>query len=94
MGELPAWLVETEIGIKSSTRQWMDKLFMSNGFRVDMISYEDVARNLGKQLGSGQYKNIMFVAEQLRFSDDQMETWRREFQRVEDQGDEEGFDEL
>lgn len=45
---------------------------MSNGFRVDMISYEDVARNLGKQLGSGQYKNIMFVAEQLRFSDDQV----------------------
>jgi hypothetical protein len=24
----------------------------------------------------------------------QMETWRREFQRVEDQGDEEGFEEL
>ncbi|XP_059438931.1 O-methyltransferase 1, chloroplastic [Corylus avellana] len=94
LGELPAWLVETEIGMKSSTRQWMDKLFMSNGFRVDMISYEDVARNLGKQLASEQYKNILFVAEQLRFSDDQMETWRREFQRVEDQGDEEGFEEL
>lgn len=50
----------------------MDKLFMSNGFRVDMISYEDVARNLSKQLASGQYKNILFVAEQLRFSDDQV----------------------
>lgn len=58
--------------LQSSTRQWMDKLFMSNGFRVDMISYEDVARNLGKQLASEQYKNILFVAEQLRFSDDQV----------------------
>lgn len=94
MGELPAWLAETEIGIKSSTRQWMEKLFMSNGFRVDMINYEDVAKNLGKQLDSGHYKNILFVAEQMRFSDDQMETWRREFQRVEEQGDEEGFEEL
>lgn len=94
LGELPAWLAETEIGIKSSTRQWMDKLFMSNGFRVDMISYEDVAMNLGKQLAAGHYKNILFAAEQLRFSDDQMETWRSEFQRVEEQGDEEGFEEL
>lgn len=94
LGELPAWLAETEIGIKSSTRKWMEKLFMSNGFRVDLVSHVDVAKNLGKQLASGQYKNILFVAEQLRFSDDQMETWRREFQRVEDQGDEEGFEEL
>ncbi|KAF5455270.1 hypothetical protein F2P56_024866 [Juglans regia] len=94
LGELPAWSAETEIGIKSSTRQWMEKLFMSNGFRVDMIGYEDIARNLGKQLAPGDYKNILFVAEQLQFSDDQMETWRREFQRVEEQGDEEGFEEL
>jgi hypothetical protein len=50
----------------------MDKLFMSNGFRVDMISYEDVAMNLGKQLAAGHYKNILFAAEQLRFSDDQV----------------------
>lgn len=45
---------------------------MSNGFRVDMISFEDVSRNLGKQLPSEHYKNILFVAEQLRFSDDQV----------------------
>ncbi|KAG6647897.1 hypothetical protein CIPAW_07G109800 [Carya illinoinensis] len=94
LGELPAWLAETEIGIKSSTGQWMEKLFMSNGFRVDIIGYDDIARNLGKQLAQGDYKNILFVAEQLQFSDDQMETWRREFQRVEEQGDEEGFEEL
>lgn len=50
----------------------MEKLFMSNGFRVDMIGYEDLARNLGKQLAPGDYKNILFVSEQLQFSDDQV----------------------
>ncbi|KAF3436459.1 hypothetical protein FNV43_RR23551 [Rhamnella rubrinervis] len=93
VGELPAWLAETD-RTKSSTRQWMDKLFMSNGFRVNMISHEEVARSLGKVLAPVNYKNILFVAEQLRFSDDQMETWRTEFQRVEEQGDEEGFEDL
>ncbi|XP_062022694.1 O-methyltransferase 1, chloroplastic [Rosa rugosa] len=94
LGELPAWLAETEIVTKTSTREWMEKLFMNNGFRVDMIHYEEVAKSLGKKLAAGPYKNILFSSEQLRFSDDQMETWRREFQRVEEQGDEEGFEEL
>ncbi|KDP28170.1 hypothetical protein JCGZ_13941 [Jatropha curcas] len=94
LGELPAWLAETEIGCKSSTEKWMDKLFMSNGFRVEMIKYDEVARSLGKELAPGDYKNILFVAEQLRFSDDQMETWRREYHRIEEEGDEEGFEEL
>ncbi|KAK3194120.1 hypothetical protein Dsin_025430 [Dipteronia sinensis] len=94
VGELPAWLTETEIGNKSTTKKWMDKLFMSNGFRVDMVSYNEVSSKLGKELAPGSYKNILFVAEQLRYSDDQMDTWRREFQRVEEAGDEEGFEEL
>ncbi|KAF7818195.1 putative S-adenosyl-L-methionine-dependent methyltransferase [Senna tora] len=93
-GELPGWLAETGIGTKSETWQWMDKLFMSNGFRVELISYEGFAGSIGKKFASRHYNNILFVAEQLRFSDDQMETWRREFQRVEDDGDEEGFEEL
>ncbi|GAV66958.1 LCM domain-containing protein [Cephalotus follicularis] len=93
-GELPAWLAETEIGIKSNTKKWMDKLFMSNGFQVDMISYNEAAKSLGRELAPGDYKNILFVAEQLRFSNEQMETWRREFQRVEEEGDEDGFEEL
>ncbi|KAF5931361.1 hypothetical protein HYC85_032234 [Camellia sinensis] len=93
LGELPAWLIETETEIKSSTRN-MDKLFMSNGFRVDMISNNEIAKNLGRKPLPGDYKSIFFVAEQLRFSDDQMDTWRREFQRVEEEGDEEGFEEL
>ncbi|XP_059659565.1 O-methyltransferase 1, chloroplastic isoform X1 [Cornus florida] len=93
LGEFPAWLTETKVGVKCS-KEWMDRLFMSNGFRVDMIGYDEVARNLGKEPASGDYKNILFVAEHLRFSDNQMETWRREFQRVEEEGDEEGFEEL
>ncbi|KAF2298385.1 hypothetical protein GH714_023415 [Hevea brasiliensis] len=94
LGELPALLAETEIGRKSSTEKWIEKLFMTNCFRVDVISYDEVASSLGKELARGDYKNILFVAEQLRFSDDQMETWRREFQRIEEEGDEEGFEEL
>lgn len=94
LGELPAWLTETEFGNKSTTEKWMDKLFMSNGFGVGMVSYKEVASSLGKELAPGYYKNILFLAEQLRFSDDQMDTWRRELQRVEEEGDEEGFEEL
>ncbi|KAK5811365.1 hypothetical protein PVK06_026694 [Gossypium arboreum] len=84
LGELPAWLAETKIGTKSSTEKWMDNLFMSNGFKVNMVSYHKVAKSLGKALKLGDHKYILFVAEQLRFSDDQMETWKIESQRVEE----------
>lgn len=94
LGEFPAWLTETEIGIKPSRERWMDELFMSYGFRVNMIGYDEVARDLGKKPAVEDYKNILFVAEHLRFSDDQLDTWRREFQRLEEEGDEEGFEEL
>ncbi|XP_028786438.1 uncharacterized protein LOC114742330 [Neltuma alba] len=96
VGELPGWLAETGTGTKAefSTWQWMDRLFMSNGFRVELISDEEIAENAGKEFAPRRSTNMLFVAEQLRFSDDQMETWRREFQRVEDEGDEEGFEEL
>ncbi|XP_029129996.1 uncharacterized protein LOC109812251 isoform X2 [Cajanus cajan] len=79
---------------QSNTRQWVDKLFMSKGFRVEMINYEGVAESFGKDCASGHYNNILFIAEQLLHSDDEMESWRREFQRVENEGDEEGFEEL
>ncbi|KAK4282511.1 hypothetical protein QN277_013876 [Acacia crassicarpa] len=94
VGELPGWLAEKGTETKFSTGQWMDKLFMSNGFRVESISDEGIAENAGKEFAPRVSANMLFVAEQLRFSDDQMETWRREFQRVEDEGDEEGFEEL
>ncbi|PIA61344.1 hypothetical protein AQUCO_00300708v1 [Aquilegia coerulea] len=98
VGELPAWLAETEVVIKGleqpDTRRWIDKLFLSNGFRVDMISYDEVAKDVCRNPPSGDCTHILFVAEQLRLSDVQMESWRREFQRVEEEGDEEGFEEL
>ncbi|KAK7337452.1 hypothetical protein VNO77_18028 [Canavalia gladiata] len=94
MGELPVWLAETDIEIKSNTKQWVDKLFMSMGFRVEMINYEGIAENFGKDFAPGHCNNILFVAEQLRHSDNQMESWRQEFQRLENEGDEEGFEEL
>ncbi|KAJ8559276.1 hypothetical protein K7X08_003334 [Anisodus acutangulus] len=97
LGELPGWLAETEVGDQSATLKWLDDLFMSYGFRVKMIEYDEVARNLGKnsaKRASGVGTSILFVAEHLRFSDDQMETWRTEFQRIEEEGDEEGFEEL
>ncbi|KAG4916636.1 hypothetical protein JHK87_054193 [Glycine soja] len=94
VGELPACVAETDIEIKSNTRQWVDKLFMSKGFRVEIINYKGFAERSGKDFVSGHYNNILFVAEQLLHSDDQMESWRREFQRIENEGDEEGFEEL
>ncbi|KAL8513429.1 hypothetical protein ACS0TY_012770 [Phlomoides rotata] len=93
LGELPSWLVETEIGIKPTTTKWMDKVFMSHGLRVKIIEYDEVAINLGKESSEG-HENILFVAEQLQLSDDQMEIWRREFLRIDEEGDEEGFEEL
>ena len=50
----------------------MDKLFLSKGFRVEMINYEGVAKSFGKDFAAGHYSNILFVAEQLRHSDDQV----------------------
>ncbi|CAI0469679.1 unnamed protein product [Linum tenue] len=94
LGELPAWLAETDIGSQPSAEKWINKLFMGNGFKVDSINYDEVANSLGKEIAPESHSNILFVAEQLRFSDDQMETWRREFQRVEEGADEEGFEEL
>ncbi|KAL6957901.1 hypothetical protein U1Q18_034336 [Sarracenia purpurea var. burkii] len=94
LGELPLWLTETEIGIKSSNQRWVDKLFIGNCFQVELISYSEIAVNVGWEPPAGDYKNVLFVAEQLRFSNDQMETWMREFRRMEEEGDEEGFEEL
>ncbi|XP_057744218.1 O-methyltransferase 1, chloroplastic [Arachis stenosperma] len=94
LGELPTFLSDAETDIKSNTKPWLDKLFMSNGFRVEMINHKGVSESSKEEFASAHYSNKLFVAEQLRLSDDQMEAWRRQFQRVEDEGDEEGFEEL
>ncbi|KZV32348.1 hypothetical protein F511_03631 [Dorcoceras hygrometricum] len=92
-GEMPVWLGDTENGTTSTTR-WMDKLFTGHGLRVKLLDYEQVADDLGRELARDRYINVLFVAEQLRFSDDQMSFWRAEFQRIEEDDDEEGFEEL
>ncbi|RWR95273.1 Leucine carboxyl methyltransferase [Cinnamomum micranthum f. kanehirae] len=94
VGELPTGFAEMEFGTKMEMQEWLDKLFMSNGFRVNMIDYEEVAKNMSLGPPSGDYGKMLFVGQQLQLSDDQMENWRREFQRMEEGGDEEGFEEL
>lgn len=46
--------------------------FMSHGLRVEIIEYDEVARNLGKESTPDHHENVLFVAEQLQFSDDQV----------------------
>eukprot|EP00268_Persea_americana_P055315 TRINITY_DN6420_c1_g1_i7.p1 TRINITY_DN6420_c1_g1~~TRINITY_DN6420_c1_g1_i7.p1 ORF type:complete len:326 (+),score=79.25 TRINITY_DN6420_c1_g1_i7:93-1070(+) len=94
VGELPTGITEMEFGTKMEMQEWLDKLFMSNGFRVNMIDYEEVAKNMSLDPPLGDYGKMLFMAQQLQLSDDEMENWRREFQRIEEGGDEEGFDEL
>ncbi|XP_010456040.1 PREDICTED: uncharacterized protein LOC104737538 [Camelina sativa] len=90
IGEFP-----TNITLQPDLTKWMEKLFMSNGFRVKIVKYEEIAASLGIVLQSPvNHDSVLFIAQQLKFSDDQMETWRQEFQRVEEDGDEQGFDEL
>ncbi|KAF1002669.1 O-methyltransferase 1, chloroplastic [Apium graveolens] len=94
LGEMPVWLAETEIGMKCTRNEWLDKLFMTYGFKVNIIAHDEVARTYSKNLVPGEYNSLLFVAEHLRFSDDQMETWRGVYQRLEEEADEEGFEEL
>ncbi|XP_071718916.1 O-methyltransferase 1, chloroplastic [Rutidosis leptorrhynchoides] len=92
--EFPIWLAETQVEIKPTVEKWVDELFMSFGFQVRIKRYDDVARNLGQQHIVGDSDTLLFVAEHLRFSEDEMEIWRREFQRIDEDGDEDGFEEL
>ncbi|CAH8352505.1 unnamed protein product [Eruca vesicaria subsp. sativa] len=49
----------------------MEKLFMSNGFQVKIVTYEEIAESLGVVLPSQVYHGtVMFIAQQLRLSDD------------------------
>lgn len=45
---------------------------MSHGLKVEIIEHNEVARNLGKGSLSDDCKTILFAAEQLQFSDDQV----------------------
>ncbi|EYU23001.1 hypothetical protein MIMGU_mgv1a020616mg, partial [Erythranthe guttata] len=74
VGELPSSFFETD---KSTKMEWMDKIFTSHGLKVKMIEYDEVARNLGKQESIPHcQENVLFVAEQLQFSDVQVRNIR------------------
>ncbi|KAL0916346.1 hypothetical protein M5K25_013849 [Dendrobium thyrsiflorum] len=93
IGELPGCLLGTELDNKLATQRWMEKLFLNHGFRVSVVNYDEVARNV---LGGPEGKpfNVLFVARQLRLSDAQMEAWRSHVEMIDEEGDEEGFEEL
>lgn len=96
MGELPGLLLESESENMSAKREFLEKLFMSHGFQVDVIECAEIARNLHLDLDPPlrDNNNIVFFARQLRLSDAQMEVWRQYFGRLEEDGDEDGFEEL
>jgi len=59
------------------------------------VQYDDVAKDIGLDLATPwECGRMLFVAEQLRFSDAQMESFRMHFERIEEDANEEGFEEL
>ncbi|CAM8959351.1 hypothetical protein QQ045_003226 [Rhodiola kirilowii] len=88
LGELPGQLAESE---SDDMKSWLENIMLRHGFRI--LSAEVTDTSSEKSI-LPCYKSILFIAQHLRLSDDQMEIWRQEFQRIEDDGDEEGFEEL
>ncbi|CAL5076218.1 unnamed protein product [Urochloa decumbens] len=86
---LSLWLLQ---GLEQEN---LEKLFFTHGFRVSFVQYEDVAKDIGLDVTPWeQHGRMLFRAEQLRFSDAQMESFRMHFERMEEDADEEGFEEL
>lgn len=96
IGELthfPDWTAAADMVPKKDK---LAKIFFTQGFQVSFVPYENVAKDLGLGLfpPSKQCGRVLFIAEQLRFSDAQMESFRMHFERTEEDADEEGFEEL
>uniref|UniRef100_A0ACD5UP98 Uncharacterized protein n=1 Tax=Avena sativa TaxID=4498 RepID=A0ACD5UP98_AVESA len=96
IGELthfPDWTVAADM---VSGKDRLENLFYTQGFQVSFVHYENVAQDLSLGLAPPrkQCGRVLFVAEQLRFSDAQLENFRMHFERTEDDADEEGFEEL
>lgn len=105
VGEIPLTIINTDSGAEDHARKWIEKVFRRNGFLVDFISYEDVARDVGQKLlidggqhllrvEGGELRSVLFVAQQQRLSDDQLEFVRREMELAEEAGDEDGFEDM
>uniref|UniRef100_A0A0E0E9L3 S-adenosyl-L-methionine-dependent methyltransferase n=1 Tax=Oryza meridionalis TaxID=40149 RepID=A0A0E0E9L3_9ORYZ len=96
IGEVPRftqWGIATDM---ASEQDRLENLFFTQGFRVSFVHYEEVAKDVGLGLDSPPevHGRALFIAEQLRFSDAQMESFRMHFERIEDDADEDGFEEL
>ncbi|PKA52727.1 hypothetical protein AXF42_Ash001708 [Apostasia shenzhenica] len=94
VGELPVWLLNSGYENMLDAKKLLEKLFLKHGFQVNVVDYDEMARNLHRDLPKGYPVCMVFVAKQLRFSDAQMDLWRTHFQRIEEEGNEEGFEEL
>lgn len=82
VGEIPLTIINADAGAEDHARRWIEKVLKRNGFLVDFISYEDVARDVCQKLlinggqhlvtvDGGELRNVLFVAQQQRLSDDQ-----------------------
>uniref|UniRef100_M8BSI8 Uncharacterized protein n=1 Tax=Aegilops tauschii TaxID=37682 RepID=M8BSI8_AEGTA len=88
--------VSLSYAMQVSEQDRLENLFFTQGFRVSFVLYENVAKDFGLDLAPQreQCGRVLFVAEQLRFSDAQMESFWTHFERTEEDADEEGFEEL
>ncbi|KAF7057836.1 hypothetical protein CFC21_065006 [Triticum aestivum] len=96
IGEVPHFPDWTAAADMVSEQDRLENLFFTQGFRVSFVLYENVAKDFGLDLAPQreQCGRVLFVAEQLRFSDAQMESFWTHFERTEEDADEEGFEEL
>ncbi|KAG6531685.1 O-methyltransferase 1, chloroplastic-like isoform X1 [Zingiber officinale] len=93
LGEFPTSLaVESSQIAKDNRQDKIQRLLVDHGFLVNATRRDEI--NKDSQLDESGDGSFLFIAEQLRFSDAQMEIWRTHLERIEDEGDEEGFDEL
>uniref|UniRef100_A0A0D9WX96 Uncharacterized protein n=1 Tax=Leersia perrieri TaxID=77586 RepID=A0A0D9WX96_9ORYZ len=81
---------------QASDQERLENLFFTQGFRVSFVHYEEVAKDVGLGLDypSEIHGRALFIAEQLRYSDAQMESFRMHFERIDEDADEDGFEEL
>lgn len=60
--------------LQTAKKERLEKLFMTYGFRVTVVDYEEVAKEMHFSLDAPleTSNSILFVAEQLRLSDAQV----------------------
>eukprot|EP00249_Psilotum_nudum_P012462 c23799_g1_i2 orf=91-1074(+) len=94
-GELPLTALDT--AFKDTGKQQLEEVFMGQGFKVKTVSYHKIAQEYvctqyEEFTGGGFGKRFLFVAQQLRLSDDQVAKARREIEIAEEAGDEDTFE--